>query len=124
MLEHRFFTRYKVEGEVLIQFKGQGKTETVRAELVDMSFRGCGIYSPRALEQAMMVNFFISGKLFQKHMRGEARVMYSQAYKRANGDVHRVGLEFISVDSDQVRDVIMLFQDERDKAQARGKNNP
>ncbi|MCX5707909.1 MAG: PilZ domain-containing protein [Candidatus Omnitrophica bacterium] len=103
MIEHRLFTRYRVEGEVLLQCAGP-KPETIRAELVDMSFRGFGVYSPKAIDANTTVRFYISGKYFEKHLRGEGKIMYSQSYRRKETDVFRMGVEFISVDSDQVRD--------------------
>jgi c-di-GMP-binding flagellar brake protein YcgR len=111
MIEHRLFTRYRVEGEVLIQFTG-AKPETIRTELVDMSFRGFGVYSPKAVDANATVKFYISGKYFEKHLRGEGKVMYSQAYRRKEADVFRMGVEFISVDSNQVRDVLDILRKE------------
>ncbi len=112
MIEHRLFTRYRVGGEILIQYTGT-KPETIRAELADMSFRGFGAYSPKAIDSNATVKFYISGKYFEKHLRGEGKVMYSQAYRRKETDVFRMGVEFISVDSDQVRDVLELLRKEQ-----------
>jgi hypothetical protein len=112
MQEHRLFTRYRVQGEVLIQYSSAGKPETVRAELVDISFRGFGVYSPKSIDAGATVKFYISGGLFTKHMRGEGKLMYSQAYHRKETDVFRMGIEFISVDSDQVRDILDILQKE------------
>jgi hypothetical protein len=113
MIEHRLFTRYRVGGEVLVQYGGGTKPETIRAELVDMSFRGFGVYSPKALAASATVKFYISGKYFEKHLRGEGKVMYSQAYRRKETDVFRMGVEFISVDSDQVRDLLEILRKEQ-----------
>jgi hypothetical protein len=119
MIEHRLFTRYRVHGEVLIQFT-KTKPETIRTELVDMSFRGFGVYSPRAIEANTTVKFYISGKLFEKHLRGEGKVMYSQSYRRKETDIFRMGVEFISVDSDQVRDALELLRNDLAKEQGAG----
>jgi hypothetical protein len=112
VIEHRLFTRYRVAGEVLVQYTGGAKPETIRAELVDMSFRGFGVYSPKAISASSTVKFYISGKYFEKHLRGEGKIMYSQAYRRKETDVFRMGVEFISVDSDQVRDVLEMLRKE------------
>lgn len=112
MIEHRLFTRYRIEGEVLIQSTG-AKPETIRAELVDMSFRGFGVYSPKAIDAKALVKFYISGKYFEKHLRGEGKIMYSQAYRRKDTNVFRMGIEFIAVDSNQVRDVLDVLRKER-----------
>jgi len=109
MIEHRLFTRFKVEGEGLIQYNAT-KPETVRMELADMSFRGFGAYSPKPIESNTDVKFYISGKIFGKHLRGEGKVMYSQKYRRKETDVFRVGVEFISVDSNLVRDTLELLR--------------
>jgi hypothetical protein len=111
MIEHRLFTRYRIEGEVLIQSAG-AKPETIRTELVDMSFRGFGVYSPKAVDANASVKFYISGKHFEKHLRGEGKIMYSQAYRRNDSDIFRMGVEFIAVDSNQVRDVLDLLRKE------------
>lgn len=105
MIEHRLFTRFKIEGEGLIQYNS-AKPETIRVEMADMSFRGFGAYSAKPIEGNTNVKFYISGKMFEKHLRGTGKVMYSQKYRRKETDVFRMGVEFISVDSDQVRDVL------------------
>jgi c-di-GMP-binding flagellar brake protein YcgR len=118
MIEHRLFTRFKVEGEGLIQYSS-AKPETVRVEMADMSFRGFGVYSPRPIETNTSVKFYISGKMFEKHLRGEGKIMYSQKYRHKETDVYRMGVEFISVDSNQVRDVLDIlrknFEEEKQK---------
>jgi hypothetical protein len=111
VLEHRLFTRYRAEGEVLLQYNVT-KPETIRAELVDMSFRGFGLYASKAINASTMIKFYISGKYFEKHLRGEGKIMYCQAYRRKETDVFRMGVEFISVDSDQVRDVLEVLRKE------------
>jgi hypothetical protein len=112
MIEHRLFTRFKVEGEGLIQYTA-AKPETVRVELVDMSFRGFGVYSPKPIDGDTNVKFYFSGKKFEKHLRGEGKVMYSQKYRHKDADVFRMGVEFISVDSNQVRDMLESLRKEQ-----------
>ena len=112
MIEHRLFTRFKLEGEGLIQYN-VAKPGTIRVELADMSFRGFGAYSSEPIESNTHVKFYISGKIFEKHLRGEGKVMYSQAYRRKEADIFRMGVEFISVDSEQVRDVLELLRKEQ-----------
>lgn len=112
MIEHRLFTRYRLEGEVLIQALGP-MPEAIHAELVDMSFRGFGVYSPKAVDANVKIKFYISGKYFEKNLKGEGKVMYCQAYRRKDTDVFRIGVEFISVDSNQIRDVLDILHKER-----------
>ena len=112
MIEHRLFTRFKVEGEGLIQYTA-AKPETVRVELVDMSFRGFGVYSPKPIEGDTKVKFYFSGEKFERHLRGEGKVMYSQKYRHKEADVFRMGVEFISVDSNQVRDMLESLRQEQ-----------
>jgi len=122
VIEHRLFTRYRAGGEVLLQYTGK-KPEAIRAELVDISFRGFGVYAPVAIDANTTVKFYISGQYFEKHLRGEGRVMYSQAYRRKETDVFRMGVEFISVDSNQVRDVLDVLRKERGGEVGDQKNN-
>ncbi len=112
MFEHRLFSRFRASGEVLFQFNSP-QPETIKAELVDISFRGFGVYSEKAISAMTEVKFYISGKLFKKHLRGQGKVMYSQQYRRKETDLFRMGVEFISVDSEQVRDVLELLRQEQ-----------
>jgi len=109
MIEHRLFTRFLTEGEVLVQLQGAA-VETIRAELVDISFKGVGIYSRKMIAADTPVRFFVSSKLFEKHIRGEGRIRYVHAHRRKDAEVYRMGIEFIDVDSELVRDTILSLQ--------------
>jgi c-di-GMP-binding flagellar brake protein YcgR len=114
MLEHRLFTRFVVPGEVLIQLQG-ATIETVRAELVDISFKGAGAYSAKMIAVDTRVRFFISSKSFEKHIRGEGRIRYAHAHRRKDVDVYRLGIEFVDVDSELVRDILTRLSEKNYK---------
>lgn len=103
MSESRLFTRFIVEGEMLIQLQGQGSA-MVKTELVDISFKGAGVYSPKKIELDTPVKFVVSGKLFKNSIRGAGRIKYVHPWKRGGQDVYRIGIEFVDVDSDLVLD--------------------
>ncbi|MCK9595411.1 MAG: PilZ domain-containing protein [Candidatus Omnitrophica bacterium] len=116
MPENRLFTRFIVEGEVLVHPHGQG-AELVKTELVDISFKGAGVYSPKMIELNTPVKFIVSGKLFKNTIRGEGRIKYAHPWKRNGRDVFRIGIEFVDVDSDLVMDRLKFLRESLPKNQ-------
>ena len=108
MLEQRLFTRFLVKGEIFIQQKD--KAETLKADLVDISFNGAGVFAPQMIEPDTLIKFSILGKLFEKDISGEGQIKYARAYPSDKGDLYRMGIEFINVDSNLIRDVLMQLQ--------------
>jgi c-di-GMP-binding flagellar brake protein YcgR len=109
MMEQRLFTRFLVKGEVLIKL--EEKAESIKADLVDISFNGAGVFTRRMIEPDTLVKFFISGKLFERHISGEGKIKYVRAYTVDKCDIYRMGIEFINVDSNLIRDVLMHLQE-------------
>jgi hypothetical protein len=111
MQEHRLFIRYKVQGDVLIHQK-TGELKPVKGDLVDLCFKGAGIYSKEKLEPEMPVRFIIMSKSFPEHIKGEGKIIYVRPMTRNGEDFFRLGLNFINVDSEQLRDILVHLQDE------------
>jgi hypothetical protein len=110
MQENRLFTRFIVEGEVQIEVQ-DAIGAVVHVELVDISFKGAGVYSAKMVEVGTPVKFMISGKYFKNPIIGEGKIRYARPWKRGNADIYRLGIEFIDVDSELVRTRLVNLRD-------------
>jgi hypothetical protein len=111
MQEHRLFIRYRVQGEVLLHTKN-GDLKPLKCDLVDLCFKGAGIYSKEKLEPETAVRFIIASKSFPEHIRGEGKIIYVRPMTRNGEDFFRLGLNFINVDSELLKDILLRLQNE------------
>jgi len=114
MIEHRLFTRYPVIGKAVLQTKTM-PIRTARGDLIDMSFKGIGIYSSDALQPKDAVRLLLTSKSFSRHIQGDGQVMYVQKVVRQDKMLFRIGIEFVSVDSELIRDIVEALQKDSHK---------
>ena len=114
MEEHRLFIRYKIPGEVLIQPK-DGINKTIKANLIDLCFKGAGVYSNELIPTDTHVRILITSKAFEGHIRGEGKIRYVRILKKDQDELYRMGIEFVDVDSDLIRDILTQLQEELSK---------
>ena len=111
MIEHRLFTRFPVTGKAVLQTKTM-PIRTARGDLIDMSFKGIGIYSPDSMKANDAVRLLLTSRSFSRHIQGDGKIMYVQKIFRNDKMLFRMGIEFVSVDSDLVRDIVEGLQKE------------
>ena len=119
MIEHRLFTRYPVIGKAVLQTKTI-PIRTARGDLIDMSFKGIGVYSPDPMQPHDIVRLLLTSKSFGRHIQGDGKIMYAQKVWRNDKMLFRVGIEFVNVDSDFVRDIVEGLQKESAKKSPEG----
>ena len=108
--ERRLFVRFSMSGVVVVQFDPRG-TATIDCELIDLSFDGIGLYAPRKLEINSKVKFIIINRQLNVNIGGIARVVYCNPVKYNSKDYYRIGFEFMEVDRQQVRTILMRVRE-------------
>ena len=106
--ENRLYVRYSLQGMILIQETGSIKT--LKGELVDLSFKGCAAYCKQPLKLENGVKFIVKTEELGVHFQGTAQVKYCQPIVRNSETLYRIGIEFVGVDSEQVRDALLHLQ--------------
>lgn len=96
-------------GTILFQ-PTEGKPRTVKGELVDVSFRGVAAYSDESLPKDALFRFLLLSKEFDVRMGGVGKIIYSQPIVRRNATMFRLAVEFTSVDSDLVREIMTKLE--------------
>jgi hypothetical protein len=105
MSEHRGSIRHKADGNVLFQFRDEPRG-AMKADLIDISFKGMGIFSDKPVDGGTLVDFCVSGGLFEKDLKGEGRVKYSLEHIRNGLAGYRIGLEYTAVDLSHIKGII------------------
>jgi hypothetical protein len=107
--ERRLFVRFLMSGSVIVQFD-RDSLITIDCELVDLGFEGVGFYSPKPII-VEKVKFIIINRQLNVNISGTGKIIFCKAVKYNNEDYYRVGLEFIEVDRDQVRAILMQVRE-------------
>lgn len=108
-MERRLFVRFLLSGSVLIQ-PDQDSSNALECELVDLGFEGIGFYSPKQII-VEKVRFIINNRQLNVNMSGTGKIIFCKPVKYNNADCYRIGLEFIEVDRDQVRAILMKVRE-------------
>ena len=108
-MERRLFVRFSMSGSVLIQ-PDQENSNTIDCELVDLGFEGVGFYSPKRII-VEKVRFIIINRQLNVNISGTGKIIFCKSVKYNNTDYYRVGLEFIEVDHQQVRSILMQVRE-------------
>lgn len=103
MGEHRLFVRYNLSSRVVLQAQ-EGIPRTVAGELIDISFRGIGVYVQQPFDKESQVSFAMP----QEKLFGSGKVVYLLRHEETGR--YRVGIEFFEVDSVILRDLIFRLQ--------------
>jgi hypothetical protein len=104
-VERRLFVRFAMSGAAIIQVDPE-KSASIDCELIDLSFDGVGLYSTKLLKAGSNVKFLIINRQLNLNLGGIGRVVYSQRVY-ADKDYFRVGLEFVEVDREQVKSILV-----------------
>jgi hypothetical protein len=91
------------------------ETKLFKANLLDISFKGAGVHAKQMLAAGTPVRFIITSKSFEDHIGGDGRIVYARPMKRNEVAFFRMGIEFINVDSELVRDILLALQEELSK---------
>ncbi len=106
VVEKRLFVRFSISGSVIIQ-PDPKKSDSVDCQMIDLSYDGVGLYSPKELQKDTPVKFLIINRQLNVNIGGLARVVFCKAEQYNGQPSFRVGLEFSSVDQRQVKATLM-----------------
>ena len=123
VVERRLFVRFAMSGAVIVQIDPQ-QNSSIDCELIDLSFDGVGLYAMKQLNADSRVKFLIINRQLNVNLGGIGRVVYCQRVY-ADKDYYRVGLEFIEVDREQVKSILVQVREisvvTRDKSDGAGR---
>ena len=107
--ERRLFVRFSMSGAVVVQIDPE-KNASIDGELTDLSYDGVGLYSAKQLIVYSKVKFLIINRQFNVNLGGLAKVAYCKRIDK-DKEQYRIGLEFIDVDRDQVKSILMRVRE-------------
>jgi hypothetical protein len=88
-----------------------GTLKTIKGELIDICFKGCGVYSDDLLEAKSLIRVMITGEHFPKALTATGTVIYANKIPKGDKQVVRIGIQFTSVDDDLLRDTLIRFHE-------------
>jgi len=108
-MERRLFVRFTMTSSVTLSPE---KDDLVRiqCDLCDLSLEGLGVYSPKNI-LVERIKFAIFNHELNVNLKGTARVVFCKSVRYNDKDRFRVGLEFLEVDRDDVRDILKRVRD-------------
>jgi c-di-GMP-binding flagellar brake protein YcgR len=109
VVERRLFVRFSMSGAVVVQVD-PAKNTSIDGELIDLSFDGIGLYSTKQLIVYSKVKFLVINRQLNVNLGGLAKVAYCKRMDK-DKEHYRIGLEFIEVDRDQVKAVLMRVRE-------------
>jgi c-di-GMP-binding flagellar brake protein YcgR len=109
MPELRKYTRLNAEGTVILRPKND-TSRSIKADLVDISFYGMGVYTQEKLEADTDVKLELIAKLYNEPIIMEGRIKYAKEIKRQDKNVVRIGIEFISTERKDIQYLMAHIQ--------------
>jgi c-di-GMP-binding flagellar brake protein YcgR len=109
MKERRTYIRFDSQDYVIIRPENDA-SPAVKADLVDISFSGVGVYSNEKISSNTKVKVELVTKLWDKPIVGEGKVVHAVEVHKYNKDVFRIGIEFVNIDKDAIQGIINLIQ--------------
>ncbi len=109
MPELRKYTRLNAEGTVILRPKND-TSRSIKADLVDISFYGMGVYTQEKLEADTDVKLELIAKLYNEPIIMEGRIKYAKEIKRQDKNVFRIGIEFISTEKKDIQYLMAHIQ--------------
>jgi c-di-GMP-binding flagellar brake protein YcgR len=112
MKDQRWYIRYKIEGTASLKPKDAGSSG-IKADLIDISFRGFGVWADKIIKVGTDISFELITKLWDGPIIGRGEVKYAQEIKREEKSISRLGVEFKEIDKKILQSIInCLVQDE------------
>jgi len=109
-MERRLFVRFPMSGTAVMQPE-QKDLRAIDCELFDISFEGIGVFCPVQLRAGGLTKFLIINRQLNVNIGGMGRIAHSAPVKFNGKDYFRVGIEFIDVDSGQMRRLLQQIRD-------------
>ena len=94
-----------MSGAVVVQ-TDPAKSDSIDCELIDLSFDGVGLYSKKLLTVGSKVKFLIINRQLNVNLGGIGKIVYCQR-SESHADAFRAGMEFIDVDREQVKAILV-----------------
>jgi len=102
----RRYQRYLAEGSVVLE----GKSCSITADLVDISFTGMHVCAEKSIEPGSRVKFEIVSNLSSVTIAGEGEVKYAKKKATHDAKLFKMGIEFINVNESAIEHLINRIQ--------------
>ena len=109
-MERRLFVRFPMSGTAVLQ-PDQMNQRAIDCELFDISLEGAGVFCPEHLDTGGLVTFLIINRQLNVNISGKGKIAHCSAAKFNDKDCFRTGIEFVNVDSGQVRRLLHQVRD-------------
>jgi len=128
--EKRSYIRYQIQGKIILTLNttvdpANPGSRAIEGELVDVSFSGiCAIFKEK-IEKDAVVGFDFTPESYWLQITGTGKVMNACETKRYGLTEYRIGVEFVEVDRDLVKDLVNQIQTRIcDETRRRWQNRP
>lgn len=109
MKERREFTRFDIEGDVVLKPQ-DGTSRVIKADLYGICFLGAGAYATERIEPGIILNLELTSKLSKETIICEGITVYATKVKDGAACIYRMGINFINIDSKKNQDIFNLIQ--------------
>ena len=115
MKEQRKYIRYDLEGWARLKFEAEGTVDikrvddlshVIRADLQDISYGGISVWAGEKMESGANVLFELTTKFWDDPISGKGKVRYAREMRRLGEHKIRVGIEFLEVNREIVKDIL------------------
>jgi c-di-GMP-binding flagellar brake protein YcgR len=111
MQDQRKYIRFNAEGSVILKSE-EGKSRSIKADLVDISLMGIGVYAQEKMDIGINVKLELITELWEEPIVGEGKIKYAKPIKRKNDEAFRMGIEFIKIEKGAVQYIINHIQED------------
>jgi len=109
MKEQRTYTRFNIEGEVVLMPQ-DGTPCVINATLSDISFVGIAMCAQQKINPGTKVKFELTTKFYHGPVIGEGNIGYAKRIKKANLDLFRIGMDFSDINKHAITQILSLIQ--------------
>jgi hypothetical protein len=111
MKERRQYIRYDIEGNAILKTRVDAPG-SIKADLVNIGFQGMSLSVQEKIAEGSDVTFELTTKLYDKPVIGEGKVVYVKEDTVSNGNIFRLGIEFIHIDKKAIQYILVRIQED------------
>ena len=109
MEERRAYLRFNEEANLVLK-PNDGTSRAIKAELVDISFIGIGVYVKEEMKMGTEVKIELITKLWDAPIVGEGNIKYVNGAKMLDRNTFRMGIEFNCIDKKAIQYILNSIQ--------------
>lgn len=109
-MERRLFVRFLMSGIVVIQPDPES-TGTIDCELVNLSYNGIGMFSPKELTLGSKIKFIIINMQLSVNLGGFGRVVFCNSEAYNGKDRFRIGIEIVDTDRQKIMSTLQSVRE-------------